>query len=52
LATANIAQNAVVYMGPFESSRFIQTNGSLSVTFTPASGTIGATIRCYRLPKI
>jgi hypothetical protein len=37
---------------PFESSRFIQTNGSLSVTFTPASGTIGATIRCYRLPKI
>lgn len=52
LASANIAQNAVVYMGPFESGRFIKADGSLSVTFTPASGTIGATIRCYRLPKI
>lgn len=52
LASSNIAQNAVVYMGPFEMGRFGKSTGNLSVTFTPASGTIGATIRCYRLPKI
>lgn len=52
LTSANIAQNAVIYMGPFETGRFGQNDGSLSVTFTPASGTIAATIRCYRLPKI
>jgi len=52
LATANIAQNAVLILGPFASDRVIQDDGSLSVTFTPASGTIGATARCYLLPKL
>lgn len=52
LITANIAQNAERILGPFESARYIQNDGSLSVTFTPASGTIGATVICYKLPKI
>lgn len=52
LTSSNIAQNAVVYLGPFETGRFGQNDGTISATFTPASGTIGATIRCYRLPKI
>ena len=52
LATANIAQNAVLILGPFASDRVIQDDGSISVTFTPASGTIGATARCYLLPKL
>lgn len=52
LTSANIAQNAVIYMGPFETGRFGQNDGTISATFTPASGTIGATIRCYRLPKL
>lgn len=52
LTSDNIAQNAVVYLGPFETGRFGQNDGTISATFTPASGTIGATIRCYRLPKL
>jgi len=52
LTTANIAQNAILILGPFTSDRVIQDDGTLSVTFTPASGTIGATVRCYKLPKI
>lgn len=47
-----IAQNATAIIGPFESGRFIQDNGKLDVTFTPAAGTIGANIRCYKLPKV
>mgnify|MGYP007071570752 CR=1 FL=1 len=46
-----IAQNATKLIGPLESARFIQDNGKLSLTFTPASGTIGAAIRVYKLPK-
>lgn len=52
---AALAQNGVVIAGPFEGGRFIQTDGAtkgrLDVKFTPASGTIGVTIRAYRLPK-
>lgn len=46
-----IAQNATAIIGPFESMRFIQDNGKLDVKFTPASGTIGANIRCYKVPR-
>ena len=46
-----IAQNATAIIGPFESARFIQDDGKLNVTFTPASGTIGAAIRCYKIPR-
>ena len=50
LATV-LAQNAVKLIGPLESARFIQDDGSLSVTFTPASGTLAASIRCYKIPR-
>lgn len=46
-----IAQNATRIIGPLESARFIKGNGRLAVTFTPAAGTIGAQVRCYKLPK-
>lgn len=46
-----IAQNATKIIGPLEAARFIKADGTLEVTFTPAAGTIGASIRCYRLPK-
>lgn len=50
-ATA-LAQNAVVWLGPFESARFAQDNGKIGITFTPASGTIGAEVTCFRIPKV
>lgn len=52
LTTANIAQNASRVLGPFESARYIQDDGSLSVTFTPASSTIACNVTCYKLPKL
>lgn len=52
---AAAAQNDVNIFGPFDSSRFVQndatSSGRLDFKFTPASGTIGVTIRAYRLPK-
>lgn len=53
--SAAMAQNVVEIFGPFDASRFLQndatSNGRLDFKFTPASGTIGAQIRAYRLPK-
>ncbi len=51
-----LAQNEVWYVAAPTSSRFVQDDstsrtGRIDVTFTPASGTIGATVRCYKLPK-
>jgi hypothetical protein len=40
-----------VIFGPFETARFIQDDGKVNVTFTPASGTIACNVRCYKLPK-
>jgi hypothetical protein len=55
ILTAALAQNGVEILGPFDGSRFMQndstSHGRLDFKFTPASGTIGATIRAYRLPK-
>lgn len=51
--SGNIAQNAVLWLGPFESARFVQqdgTAGRLDLTFTPASGTIACSVQCFRLP--
>lgn len=52
---AALAQNGVIAAGPFEGSRFMQTDGAtkgrLDLKFTPASGTIGVSIQAYRLPK-
>lgn len=53
-ASANLAQNAVGWYGPFSSGRFIQStspnSGKLKLTLTPASGTLAATVRCFRVP--
>lgn len=53
--TAALAQNGVEVLGPFDGSRFTQndatSSGRLDFKFTPASGTIGVTMRAYRLPK-
>ena len=50
--SGNIAQNATVYVGPFEAARFIQADGKLQFTFTPASGTIGCNFDLFRLPTV
>lgn len=50
--TGTIAQNGVLWLGPFESARFIQNNGKLDVTFTPASGTIACNARVFKLPTV
>jgi len=51
-AATGLAQNAIVWLGPFESGRFGQDDGKINITFTPASGTIGAEVTCFRLPKV
>lgn len=48
-ATGNAAAKQIV--GPFESSRFMKTDGTLDVAFLAASSTPNVTVRCYRLPK-
>lgn len=52
---AALAQNGVVMIGALEGARFAQTDGAtkgrIDVKFTPSSGTIGVSIRAYRLPK-
>lgn len=50
--TGNIAQNAEVWMGPFEAARFKQSDGTLEFTFTPASGTITANFDAFRVPTV
>ncbi len=46
-----IAQNATRVIGPFETQRVGQANGDISVTFTPAAGTLAAGIKAFWLPK-
>lgn len=48
---AALAQNGVIVVGGFEGARFVQALGKVNLKFTPASGTIGVSIRAYRLPK-
>lgn len=50
-ATQSIAFGATRIFGPFEGSRFLQDDGSIGITITPASGTIAAQITCLRLPR-
>lgn len=38
-------------VGPFESARFMQSDGSVNVSILAASGSPNVTIRAYRLPK-
>jgi hypothetical protein len=51
LNLTTIAAGATEIVGPFEGGRFGQSDGRVDLRFTPASGTIGASIRAYRLPK-
>lgn len=46
-----IATNAVWLIGPFESARFTQSDGTISVKFTGAAGAADCTVRVYLLPK-
>jgi hypothetical protein len=50
--TAVVITSGERVMGPFETSRFIQSDGTLQFTFTPTTGTITATFVCYRLPLV
>lgn len=38
-------------IGPFESARFLKSDGSVDVQFQAASGSPNLTVRVYRLPK-
>lgn len=49
--SGNIAQNGVLWLGPFESARFVQNDGTIGFTFTPASGTINCSAQLFKLPK-
>ncbi len=49
-ATGNATDKRII--GPFESARFKQDDGSVNVAFLAASSTPNATVRAYRLPKI
>lgn len=51
LTSGNIAQNATRWFGPFDPARFTKAGGVLTLTFTPASGTITGNFTAYRLPK-
>lgn len=45
-----VAAGSVQLFGPFETARYLQSDGTFGVTFTPASGTIAGTVRVYALP--
>lgn len=46
-----LAQNAVKYL-VIDSARFMQSDGKINVTFTPATGKAQTfTVRAYKLPK-
>lgn len=47
----SVAFGATRIFGPFEGSRFLQDDGSIGITVTPASGTIAAQITCLRVPR-
>ena len=49
--TATGGATPAVIAGPFESARFMQSDGTVNVAFLAASSTPNCTVRCYRLPK-
>lgn len=51
LAASGGGATAKRMIGPFESARFAQSDGSIDVTFTAATGSPAAEVRVYRLPK-
>lgn len=46
-----IAQNACKVIGPLEGARFLQSDGTVDVTFTGTGGAASAGVRAYLLPK-
>jgi hypothetical protein len=50
VGTATADENK--WFGPFESARFAQNDSTFGLTFTPAAGTIAATVRAYKLPIV
>jgi len=52
LAASGGGATAKRVIGPFESSRFVVTEGDLNVQFAAASGSPNATVRVYRLPRL
>lgn len=42
----------VAWYGPFESSRFSQSDQTLSFTFTPSAGTLAFTVQTFILPVV
>lgn len=53
VVSGSIAQNGIVWIGPVSSSRCMQSGanaGKLGLKTHPSSGTIGATIQCFKLP--
>lgn len=52
LAASGGGATAKRMIGPFESGRFVDSNGKIQVTFTPATGAPAASVRVYRLPVL
>lgn len=50
LAASGGGATASRMIGPFESSRFMQDDGRIDLTFTAATGAPNATVRVYQLP--
>ena len=51
LAASGGGATAKRMIGPFESSRFVKSDGSIDVAFLAATGSPAATVRVYRLPR-
>lgn len=50
LAATGGGATASRMIGPFESARFMQSDGRIDLTFTAATGSPAASVRVYRLP--
>jgi len=46
-----VAQNSGKIIGPLESARFMQNDGTIQLTFTGTGGAAAAQVRTYLLPK-
>lgn len=46
-----IPAGSVSLFGPFETARFMQSDGTFGVTLTP-TGTIAGTVRAYHVPNV
>jgi len=51
MTTTVVATTGKAIIGPFESGRFVQADGTVNVQFNPVSGSPNLAIRVYKLPK-